>query len=406
MAPLGIADELQALSLLDSEYLLFNPRGDKAWLQEKFDDIPRYLFRVFTPKSCGKTDGSWTKSMDARRVTEKGRVDIFTREDNEQVASMLNAHLRWWEGTEDNLVSWTSSLLFALVYIFHLHANCKDGSAFDDIFICIIDTTMFPKGVFLRDMDLIQAYISFDAALKNFEGLRSKKGWYFGEYLSQGALKIEGKCQIVSAQAMIDEDLYDLRRKFEEFSLWERRPKPPWAQPVVDLRNDLYQVESPKTGKEKSFKEKLQAAINIAHLFGPGWSFPVAINLTALLPLPKEDTAIIQAFRANRFTDDDRANCSPLKTKVIAYNGLPEVKQLSDIMRSVYTDFCVTKLTSCVEEAEAHLRLAIIFGLNQSLECQDSALLSSVYNAVKGRLDMETCVSQQLREMIGSSSKA
>ncbi|KAL5330966.1 hypothetical protein ACEPPN_000493 [Leptodophora sp. 'Broadleaf-Isolate-01'] len=63
--------------------------------------------------------------------------------------------------------------------------------------------------------------------LEDFKGLRLKKDWYFGEYLSQGALKIEDKCQIVSAQAMIDRGLYDLRREFEEFSHWEIARKPP-----------------------------------------------------------------------------------------------------------------------------------------------------------------------------------
>ncbi|KAH6714588.1 hypothetical protein BKA61DRAFT_605536 [Leptodontidium sp. MPI-SDFR-AT-0119] len=54
-------------------------------------------------------------------------------------------HPQWWKGHEDNLVSWTSSLLFALVYIFHLHANSNDRSAFDDIHLCIIDTNQFLK---------------------------------------------------------------------------------------------------------------------------------------------------------------------------------------------------------------------------------------------------------------------
>ncbi|KAH9204265.1 hypothetical protein DL95DRAFT_122063 [Leptodontidium sp. 2 PMI_412] len=298
MAFADITDELLALSLSDPEYLLFCPSGDEAWLQEKFDDIPRYLFRVFTPKWCGTTDRSWTKSMDARRATEKSRVDIFAREDNEQVARMLHRHLRWREGLEDNFVSWTSSLLFALVYIFHLHANSRDGSFFDDIFLCIIDTTKFPKAVFLRDMDLIQVYLSFDADLENFKGLRLRKDMYFGEYLSQGALKIEGKSQIVSAQAMIDQGLYDLRREFEEFALWELRRTPPWAYPVVNLRKDLCQIESPEISNEK-----LRVAVNVAELFGSRWTLPIAANLIALLPSPEEDVAIIQAFRAKLFTE-------------------------------------------------------------------------------------------------------
>jgi hypothetical protein len=78
------------------------------------------------------------------------------------------------EGPEDNLVSWTSSLLFAIAYIFHLHANSRDGSTFN-ISLCIVDTTGFPKRVFLRDMDLIRAYCSFDEDLQNFERLRLRK---------------------------------------------------------------------------------------------------------------------------------------------------------------------------------------------------------------------------------------
>lgn len=55
-------------------------------------------------------------------------------------------------------------------------------------------------------MDLICAYHSLDIKLLDLEGLRTKKhcdfagSFYFREYLSQGALKIKDKCQIVSAQ--------------------------------------------------------------------------------------------------------------------------------------------------------------------------------------------------------------
>ncbi|KAG9242212.1 hypothetical protein BJ878DRAFT_184442 [Calycina marina] len=207
MALPDIADALQALSLSDPEHLLFYPGGENAWLWEKFNDIPRYLFRVFTPKSRGETNRIWTKSMDARDGNQNSRVDIFARESKEQVAGMLYRHLRWLPGPEDNLVSWTSSMLFALVYIFHLRANTRNGSAFDDISLCIVDTTEFPKEVFIRDMDLIRAYLQYNADLEGFKSLRSRDDYYFGEYLSQGALKIEDKCGIVSAQAIIDRGL-------------------------------------------------------------------------------------------------------------------------------------------------------------------------------------------------------
>ncbi|XMA13668.1 hypothetical protein WAI453_006459 [Rhynchosporium graminicola] len=161
-----ITDAFHALSVADPEYLLFRPGLENARLSEKFNQIPRYLFRVFTPRSRGKTNWTWTKSMDARGGNRNSKVDIFARENRAEVAGMLYRHLRWWQGPEDNFVSWTSSLLFALVYIFHLRANTRNGSAFDNIFLCIIDTTEFPKEVFMQDLDLIQAYLGYSDDLK------------------------------------------------------------------------------------------------------------------------------------------------------------------------------------------------------------------------------------------------
>ncbi|CEI63493.1 unnamed protein product [Fusarium venenatum] len=153
--------QLQNLSVFDPECLPFRPTGDSERGHKAFDAVPRYLFRVFTPKSQGKTNESWTKSMDARYEVADSKVDIFARPNKQRTAEMLYRHLRWLEGPEDNLVSWTSSLLFALAYIFHLHANKRDGSSYDNIQLCVIDTSSFPEAVFLRDMDLIRAYLVY-----------------------------------------------------------------------------------------------------------------------------------------------------------------------------------------------------------------------------------------------------
>jgi len=356
----NISDGLQDLCL-DPEWLLFCPTGDKNWLLEKFDNIPRYLFRVYTPISRGMTDRFWTKSMDARHGKANRNLDIFARDD-EKVARMLNEHLRWMEGFDDNLTSWTSSLLFAIVYIFSLHANSRDSSTFDNIFLCIVDTTGFPKGVFLRDIDLISAYRSFNTGLQSLENLRSMKhrqysgSYYFGEYLSQGALKIEDKCQIVSAQEIIDEGLYNLQPRFNEFAKWEIREKPRWAEPVIELRQLFYQEATKQQGIRM---EEQEAAINIAQLFDRRWRLPVAANLIALVPRRRRDSGILLTFRTASFRgslpfpatwpvltniEDERENCSPSRTKMVAYSTLPEVQQYIDIMHDVYKDLCLANM--------------------------------------------------------------
>ncbi|KAH8698225.1 hypothetical protein GQ44DRAFT_633019 [Phaeosphaeriaceae sp. PMI808] len=276
MALESLANGLIGLNLSDPEELLFRPRGDKGWLQRTFDDIPRYLYRIFTPKSQGETTASWTKSMDARNASPNSHVDIFAR-DNERVAKMLSRHLWWKEGDNDNLVSWTNSPLFALVYIFHLHANLRDQTGFDDISFCIIDTTLFKPGTFLRDMELIEVYAPYDTELRKLKKLRRSQ-FYFGEFLSQGALKIEDECQIVSASAMIKRGLLSLQPDLASFAEWNPTPRPPWAKPVVHLRGNFDQKKT-----ESSIEERLRAVTRIAQLFEPGWRLPMAASLATCL---------------------------------------------------------------------------------------------------------------------------
>ena len=242
------------------------------------------------------------KSKDASRACGDSRVDVFASDRNQQVASMLYRHLRWSgkPNDNDNFVSWTSSLLFALQYIIYRHTHPRDGSSLNRIYLCIVDTDSFHKGTFMRDMDLIRAYRLFDAGLENFAGLRTKKqdkyagSYYFGEYLSQGALKIQDKCQIVSAQAIIAQGLFKLQPAFIMKAV-----KPEWANEVIRLREPFYQNHGEL---ETATNEELEAALNVAQLFGPNWRLPIAANLMSLLPRRSQDHAILQTFTSSRFS--------------------------------------------------------------------------------------------------------
>jgi hypothetical protein len=198
------------------EQLLFRPQADSGLAEKALDNIPRYLFRVVSPRSDGETNGIWARSESAYRKGSSSSEDNFFLLDNKKrttIARTLNVHLRWWpkEGLEDNFVSWTSSLLFAIQYIYYRHLSSKDGSNLEDILLYVIDTKRFPIGTFLRDLDLIDAFSKFDDPgkmknLENLQYLRTSSSYYFGEYLSQGSLKIRGKCQIVSAKVLFDDD--------------------------------------------------------------------------------------------------------------------------------------------------------------------------------------------------------
>ncbi|KAH4954731.1 hypothetical protein HBI38_218640 [Parastagonospora nodorum] len=199
-----------------------------------------------------------------------------------------------WKEGDDNFVSWTSSPTFALVYMFHLHANSRDKSEFVDIQFCITDTTCLPRGIFLQDLDLIRAYSPFDAELIEVEKLRTQKQggrFYFGEYLSQGALQIEGKCDIVSASALIGQGLFDLQPILKEFARWPKSFKPPWAYPVLNLRDDIY-----RKAVRTSIADVLKAVTSIKQLFGSRWRLPVAINLVASFSYGEQDSCVSKFF--------------------------------------------------------------------------------------------------------------
>ncbi|EHA52253.1 hypothetical protein MGG_06178 [Pyricularia oryzae 70-15] len=179
------------------------------------DDVPRFLYRTYSPKSQGRNDDMWVASKDAaeRPAAATNRTDILVR-GGAKVAADLNRHARWWPRTRAgarrtekcNLVSWTSSLLYALRMIYFRHRSSRDGSKLEDIWLHVVDTSKFPSGTFVRDAYLYARYAEFDAGpgdtLGDLNETQSSSEFYFGEYFSQGALKVQDKGCAVSAKEM------------------------------------------------------------------------------------------------------------------------------------------------------------------------------------------------------------
>ncbi|KAL7931831.1 hypothetical protein V8C35DRAFT_308686 [Trichoderma chlorosporum] len=356
MAVNDLENQLQKLNLAQDDYLLFHPPENIRHSGATFGNTPRYLFRVFTPWSQGSTSSTWVRSMDAKNGTADSTMDLFSRPPA-LTAQKIHRHLQGWglDDDRDNLVSWTSSLLFALVYIFYLRVKISPEMNFDNIEVCVIDTSSFPDGVFVRDLDLIHAYRLYFKKLQLFENLRNRQRdgfqgyYYFGEYLSQGALKIEGKCRIVSAQNIIDHGLYNIRSEFRQYAYWT---KASWANPVVEMR-ELFKTDF--VNMKAITATELQSALNIADIFGSRWKLPIAAHLVALVA-PRIDETVLARFRS--FTDNARQECSPLRTRIAAYHTLPEVQRYETIMQSIYKDYCFTQFRSLLKDATDKLHLA------------------------------------------------
>ncbi|CAG9947294.1 unnamed protein product [Clonostachys rosea f. rosea IK726] len=387
MAAKRLSQELEMARITDTaESLPFSPKHGNDCFRQKFHDVPRYLFRIFTPISGSATDAAWAQSLDSRQGGPSSRVDLFDRGDNRLVADMLNKHLRWQDAGDgdSNVVSWTSSLLYALVHVYQLHASMRDGSALEDIKLCIVDTTECPDRSFVRDIDLIRSFSLFDIGLRDLKNLRLGKSqskssgcYYFGEYLSQGALRIEGRCQIVSAMDIINGGLYKMLPELEEFEDWNRDEKPPCARMVVRLRKSLGSRMS-LAGREVD--GEIHAALKIAQLFEPRWRLPMAASLIALIPNVCSDAEILRAFRGELFT---------------------EVQKFSDIMRSVYKDFCLSKSKEYVDRAEGLVRSALLWGgstASPSASDRDMTVLDPIHDDIVDRLDDIIRWSSSLRQ--------
>ncbi|KAK3681566.1 hypothetical protein B0T22DRAFT_387339, partial [Podospora appendiculata] len=271
-----------------------------------FDQAPRYLFRVSTPQSDGaSTDRFCARSRAARHwaYSNGPTKDIFSLH-REEAAYALYRHLTWISFDADNLVSWKSSLLFAIQYMIYLHKRGKPNFpklALREIQLYILDTTVFPKGVFVRDLELIEEFRASNRDLDNFAAnvrvrTRETHGddtFYYGEYLSQGALEIEDRCQMVTADAIITQDLFSLRPEFEEsMSGGSDGPGLRLASEVNRLRVRFNDHIQPASLRE------LAAAQRIAMRFGRRWRVPVAAHLLALQPRGDGDEYILVMFRS------------------------------------------------------------------------------------------------------------
>ncbi|KAB5536013.1 hypothetical protein GE09DRAFT_337795 [Coniochaeta sp. 2T2.1] len=304
--------------------LLFQPGPDLPVLDRSLNSLPRYLFRTYAPKSNGSTNESTVEAPAASRGN--GGIDLLQLP-RDRAASMLWNHLNWktrngswFRDRDDNLMSWTSSLFFAIQHGLRRHHSDFDKPDFSDIRLCVVDTREFPKGTFVKDLDLLEAYVDHED-VGRFLNLRlSDGGWYFGEYLSQGRLDIQGRSAHTSLRLLLDMGLYDLEPRFEEDQ--ERL-----ANRILELRVPFAAAPLITCPASKLQVRKAIAAAQAS--FGDEYALPFALMMLCLCPRPRRDRAILAGFEAT-FTDEEITRLS-LHTMAVDGERLPEVQQFADL---------------------------------------------------------------------------
>ncbi|KAK4551666.1 hypothetical protein LTR86_010997 [Recurvomyces mirabilis] len=255
-----LSKDLDRLNLQAPKVVAFDPSTSKHNWNFDLDPIPRYLFRVYDQNSPGLSDGDWVKSKDLVQGAPEAGVDVFCRDDRTELAHQIWGHLMWKGLKNDNLMSWTSSLLFVIQYIFYRYNRQSERPTYNSIKLCVLDTQGLPQGAFIRDLNLIGAFAPFDRRLQQVHDLRSGPH-YFGEYLSQGALRVQGHNTIVSAHDLIDRGVLSLRPEFENNF---NNPHCGWAKDVVAMYKILEQdLSRPKPCHAPS---TVRQAIDIASL--------------------------------------------------------------------------------------------------------------------------------------------
>ncbi|KAI1451403.1 hypothetical protein F4805DRAFT_463829 [Annulohypoxylon moriforme] len=224
-------------------------------------DTPPYLFRTFDRDSSGINDDDVIASMASDLTPERSRNDFLSLEKHE-ATELLYSHLNksCFEGLgSDNLMSWTSSLLFAIQYaIWRCHIRqCSQA----DVKICVVDTSKYPRGQFARDMWLIKAYRATAEEMvgdyKNFFDFRyTNSDYYNGEFLSQGRVNHAGRSCVVTLETLIDSGLYKIYPEFAEpygMLKWPKRVLELRIRWQFDHQTTLGEVESAFDLAKRSF---------------------------------------------------------------------------------------------------------------------------------------------------------
>lgn len=220
---------------------LFDIRAPGEQTRPPSNNIPRYLFRVFDKNSKGRNDEDQVASPASVAQAEMTTLGLLSDNIDEERTKtfMLFKHLKPREFSEeqpDNLVSWTSSFLFAIqCAIYRCWKN--PGTEPADVKICIVDTTKFPRDQFMRDLQLIRVYNTNDTTCevsRDFFDFRlRRKDYWNGECLSQGLVALAGRSGTTSLHYLISSGLCQL---YPEFA--DPRGKKLWTNRVLALRRE------------------------------------------------------------------------------------------------------------------------------------------------------------------------
>ncbi|KAK0263170.1 hypothetical protein LTR91_022655 [Friedmanniomyces endolithicus] len=144
---------------------------------------PHCLYREFDANSSGQSDDRVVMSTGYKYASPGYEQQDLLSLDRKEVSRPLYSHLNkscFGGDSTDNLMSWSSPLLFVIQYAIW---RCRQSG----VKLCAVDTTKFPRGRVARDLWLIgKCHSSSEGDRQMEEFVRLRKQFYDnGEYLSR-----------------------------------------------------------------------------------------------------------------------------------------------------------------------------------------------------------------------------
>lgn len=184
---------------------------------------------------------------------------------------MLENHLLWSGIADDQFISWTSSLLWALQ-----HAVRKGFQGDTDVQICVLDTSKIETCSFFAASDLLRIYRVPD------EGKLAHR-YYNTEYLYHGGLFVHGSSSTVSFNFLREYGLFSLLPELDD-----PRYKPLLCKTVENLRVTMVTIPRPVAPIEG------RTALQLASLFGTEFTMPMVVALLSLRRRAPDDAYFLK----------------------------------------------------------------------------------------------------------------
>ncbi|OAP64879.1 hypothetical protein AYL99_00851 [Fonsecaea erecta] len=249
-------------------------------------NVPRYLFRAYSPASEGYNSrerfGSMARTNDILDITSLAQLAPGA------ARSMVKDHLIWEsrkERNDDIFISFTSSFLFALQHCVRKIATCQHTTA-ENCYIHVIDTSKYPPGTFSWTVDLLK-----DHGLDENDHPRLRHDYHEAEYLAQFELCVH------PPTASESDGLVSMSQLITAGGLFQILPELDDETYRGELRNRLEQLRHVWYREEEAVTAgDIEGARRLALCFGCQWMIPMMIWVLAMKARPQDDKMVQAEF--------------------------------------------------------------------------------------------------------------